>query len=73
MRLAPKGRTSPLWLGQKYDFAINRAKAKIQYTKEDLSKIEDAPEASVLQIRNEKGSYRFVKRNGKWVSATPED
>jgi hypothetical protein len=63
---------SPIWLGRKYDFSPNGNKAKVEYTEDDIRKLETAPDSSTLQVRNDRAAYRFKKTNGKWVQVTDE-
>lgn len=56
----------PVWLGRKYDFSSNGNKARVEYTDADIAKIDQAPDGSVVQVRNNKGVFRFQKKNGKW-------
>ncbi|MHB8568508.1 MAG: hypothetical protein ACYC7D_15310 [Nitrososphaerales archaeon] len=65
--------TSTEWLGQKYDFSLNRNKAKIQYGDDDVRKLETAPDSSILQVRNDRGVFKFEKTNGKWVQKMNEE
>jgi hypothetical protein len=68
VRLAYPGRNNyPKWLGRKYEYSLNRSKAKVEYGDPDLKLIEDAPDYSTLQIRNDKGEYKFEKKDGKWL------
>ncbi len=71
VRLVPKAlkdqSNSPLWLGHKYDFSPNRNKAKIGYDDDDIRKLESAPDFSFLQVRSDRGEFRFEKKNEKWV------
>lgn len=76
VRLIPKGSTtndevkkfdSPVWLGRKYDFSPNGAKAKIDYGDDDIWKLTSAPDSSILQIRSDRGQCRFEKISGRWV------
>jgi hypothetical protein len=62
--------SSIYWLGRKFDFSPNRSKSKIEYDEDDLRKLESAPESSILQVRSERGVYKFEKTNGKWVQIT---
>jgi hypothetical protein len=68
VRLSLGGNTSnePIWLGQKHDFSTNGNKARVDYSEQDISKLEEAPEDSIVQLRNNKGVYKFRKKNGKW-------
>ncbi|MGH2639541.1 MAG: hypothetical protein ACRDF4_09720 [Rhabdochlamydiaceae bacterium] len=67
-----KSITSTDWLGRKSDFSLKRNKAKIEYDEDDIRKLEAAPEASILQVRSDRGVYKFEKTNGKWVQMTEE-
>ena len=70
--LAENKSTSTEWLGHKYDFSPNRNKAKIQYGDDDIKKLETAPDSSILQVRSDRGVFKFEKTNGKWVQMTEE-
>jgi len=70
--LAENKSTSVEWLGHKHDFSLNRTKAKIEYGEEDIRKLETAPDFSILQVRSDRGVYKFEKTNGKWVQTTEE-
>jgi hypothetical protein len=69
-RLSSSGSEKPDWLGRKYDFSQTGGKAKIEYTDEDVGKLENASESSVLQIRNDSGVFSFERRDGKWIPVT---
>jgi hypothetical protein len=56
-----------LWLGRKYDFSANGSRAKVEYDQDDIEKLENAPDSSILYVRNDKREYKFEKINGKWI------
>jgi len=64
--------TSTEWLGHKHDFSLNRNKAKIEYGEDDIRKLETAADSAILQVRSDRGVYKFEKTNGKWVQMTEE-
>jgi hypothetical protein len=70
--IADNKSTTTFWLGRKFDFSPNRSKAKIEYSEDDLRKLESAPDFSTLRARSDRGEYRFEKTNGKWVQKTEE-
>jgi len=56
-----------IWIGRKSAFSPNGNKAKIDYDEEDIRKLETAPDLSMLQVRSDRGEFRFQKQNGKWA------
>jgi hypothetical protein len=59
---------SPIWIGRKSSFSLNRTRAKISYDEEDIKKLESAPDSSILQVRSSKREFfKFQKQNDRWI------
>jgi hypothetical protein len=63
----PDQSKNPIWLGQKHDYSLTGSKARVEYSESEIELLQNAPERSTLQVRNDKGEYKFEKKNGKWV------